>query len=355
MDLQHAEPAANSGARPPSCRSASGRRGRAVQHADGITYLYKDATSGQFERLRPEEPAGRLEIATTTTDQGKTVPVHRPARERRAGPRHLRDRRARREPGAWNHKLLTTSAPHRARTTRSRSPSAVLDDMALSRGFMVANNGLQIHGENTNQTRLDRVVHDAQGAHHRALRADPLHDGRGLLGRVLPVDGRGDVPGAARRAPAQLQVHRPVDDGVRRLRLRPARPATSRPAPGGHAAGCRRSTGTRTRATARPGTRCSTATATRRTPATASSPTSRSTTRRPTRRRALHDRRTTMRSIFGRRPQSQWRPVGEEDRPRVRQPAVGQRGGRSTACRRCRSGQITPARVRRPQRRRSAA
>ncbi len=43
------------------------------------------------------------------------------------------------EPGAWNHKLLTyfgaSTAPHHLQS----QPSAVLDDMALSRGFMAAN------------------------------------------------------------------------------------------------------------------------------------------------------------------------------------------------------------------------
>ena len=92
--------------------------------------------------------------------------------------------------------------------------------------------------------------------------ADPLHDRPGLLGRLLPVHDRLDVPRAAGRDPAQLQLHRPVDDGARRHRLRPAGPLLrEEPAP---AAGCPRSTVTATRATARPGTPSSTTCRTRR-------------------------------------------------------------------------------------------
>ena len=53
-------------------------------------------------------------------------------------------------PGAWNHKLLTRFGPNTAPHHSQPSASPVIDDKALSRGFMVANNGLQIHGENTN-------------------------------------------------------------------------------------------------------------------------------------------------------------------------------------------------------------
>jgi hypothetical protein len=52
--------------------------------------------------------------------------------------------------GAWNRKLLTAFGPNTAPHHKQPSPTTVLDDKALSRGFMVANNGLQIHGENSN-------------------------------------------------------------------------------------------------------------------------------------------------------------------------------------------------------------
>ena len=98
----------------------------------------------------------------------------------------------------------------------------------------------------------------------------------------------------------------------------------AQPAP---AVGARRSTATRTRATAPPGTRCSTASRTRRSAArTASCPTSRSTTRRPARRRPLHDRRTTRRRSGARGPRSQWGPVEKKIGRGLREPAMGQRG-----------------------------
>ena len=39
-----------------------------------ISYVYKDASSGQFEAYDPKNPPDQSAIATTTTDQGRTVP-----------------------------------------------------------------------------------------------------------------------------------------------------------------------------------------------------------------------------------------------------------------------------------------
>lgn len=114
-----------------------------------VRYQYKDAASGTFSAYDPKSPPDESAIAKTTTDQGKEVPyivrIEEGVQDR--GSYAIAVLNA---PGAWNHKLLTpfgaSTAPHHTQP----NPSPVLDDMALSRGFMVANNGLQIHGENTN-------------------------------------------------------------------------------------------------------------------------------------------------------------------------------------------------------------
>ena len=53
--------------------------------------------------------------------------------------------------GGWNHKLLTYFGASTAPDHLQSQPSAVLDDMALSRGFMTANSSLNVHGQNTNE------------------------------------------------------------------------------------------------------------------------------------------------------------------------------------------------------------
>ena len=55
------------------------------------------------------------------------------------------------DPGGWNHKLLTYFGASTAPDHLQSQPSAVLDDMALSRGFMTANSSLNVHGQNTNE------------------------------------------------------------------------------------------------------------------------------------------------------------------------------------------------------------
>ncbi len=54
-------------------------------------------------------------------------------------------------PGGWNHKLLTYFGASTAPDHLQSQPSAVLDDMALSRGFMTANSSMNVNGQNTNQ------------------------------------------------------------------------------------------------------------------------------------------------------------------------------------------------------------
>ena len=114
-----------------------------------ISYQYMDAASGTFSAYDPENPPAESAIATTTTDQGKKVPyiVRKEDGVQDRGSYSIAVLDA---PGAWNHKLLTYFGPNTSPHYSQPSASPVMDDKALSRGFMVANNGLQIHGENTN-------------------------------------------------------------------------------------------------------------------------------------------------------------------------------------------------------------
>jgi hypothetical protein len=114
-----------------------------------VSYVYKSASTGSFTSYDPKSPPAESEIAITTTDQGRKVPyvvrVENGVQDRGSYAIAVLDAER-----AWNHKLLTAFGPNTAPHHREPSPTGVLDDKALSRGFMVANNGLQIHGENSN-------------------------------------------------------------------------------------------------------------------------------------------------------------------------------------------------------------
>ena len=122
-----------------------------------ITYQYKSSVSGTFRAYDPENPPE--DVATTTTDQGKTVPYivrveHGTQNRGLYALAVLADPKKPWEPWApqpaWNHKLLV---PFGASTSMHHSqdpPSNVMDDKALSRGFMVANSGLNVQGSNAN-------------------------------------------------------------------------------------------------------------------------------------------------------------------------------------------------------------
>ncbi|MEY2425567.1 MAG: hypothetical protein QOI61_1139 [Actinomycetota bacterium] len=114
-----------------------------------VSYQYKSATDGTFSAYDPKNPPAASSIATTKTDQGKEVPyivrLEDGVMDRGSYAIAVLD-----APGAWNRKLLTAFGPNTAPHYSQPAATPVMDDMALSRGFMVANNGLQIHGENTN-------------------------------------------------------------------------------------------------------------------------------------------------------------------------------------------------------------
>jgi hypothetical protein len=118
--------------------------------APAISYVYKDATTRQFTAYDPANPPASSLIATTTTDQGHTVP-YIVRQEFGVQDRGIYAIAMLSAPGGWNNKLLTYFGASTAADHLQSQPSAVLDDMALSRGFMTANSSMNVNGENTNQ------------------------------------------------------------------------------------------------------------------------------------------------------------------------------------------------------------
>ena len=98
------------------------------------------------------------------------------------------------QPG-WNHKVLYQFGGGTAPWHTNGAPQNDVVDLALSRGFMVANNNLNIRGNDANDVvsaealmMLKEHIVETYGAH-------PLHDRHGLLGRLDP---------AARRSPPTI-------------------------------------------------------------------------------------------------------------------------------------------------------
>jgi hypothetical protein len=120
-------------------------------------YVYKSSLTGQFATYDPSNPPG--DVATTTTDEGRTVPyvvrVERGTMDRGIyDVAALYDPTKPWEPWAsqpgWNHKLYVPFGPSCAPRYRQEPPEDVLSDLALSRGFAVAVNGLNTLGQNCN-------------------------------------------------------------------------------------------------------------------------------------------------------------------------------------------------------------
>jgi hypothetical protein len=126
-----------------------------------VSYVYKSTNPGQtsFQPYDAAHPPS--DVATATTDQGTTVPyvvrvetgtedrgIYRlavladPARPWQPwAPQH-----------AWNRKIVWVFGGGTAPQYSQGGTSGVLDDGALQRGFMVASSGLNVHGENANDT-----------------------------------------------------------------------------------------------------------------------------------------------------------------------------------------------------------
>ncbi|MCW3024910.1 MAG: hypothetical protein JWM29_342, partial [Solirubrobacterales bacterium] len=120
-------------------------------------YEYKSSVTGQFQSYNAASPPS--DVASTTTDQGVTMPyivrVEKGAADRGLYEIAVLDDPSRGwEPWAsqagWNHKLLVpfgaSTAPHHSQD----AATSVLVDNALSRGFMVADSGLNVQGSDAN-------------------------------------------------------------------------------------------------------------------------------------------------------------------------------------------------------------
>src|SRR3954471_18591466 len=115
-----------------------------------VSYVYKNASTGAFDPYDPKSPPAESDIATTTTDQGRKV-RYVVRQEFGVQDRGIYAIAMLADPGGWNHKLLTYFGASTAPDHQQSQPSKVLDDMALSRGFMTANSSMNVNGQNTNE------------------------------------------------------------------------------------------------------------------------------------------------------------------------------------------------------------
>jgi hypothetical protein len=127
--------------------------------APTVTYSYMDAATHAFAPYDPASPPPEAQIASTTTDEGVVVP-YIVRSERGAMDRGLYDVSVLADPSAdwapwdsqagWNHKLLYQFGGGTAPWHTNGAPQNDLIDFALARGFMVANNNLNIRGDDGN-------------------------------------------------------------------------------------------------------------------------------------------------------------------------------------------------------------
>jgi hypothetical protein len=122
-----------------------------------VRYVYRSTNPARtgFQPYDPQNPPS--DVATTTTDEGKTVP-YIVRNERGTLNRSVYDvallwdpSKPSQEQDAWNRKLGFTfgggCAPNHRQTNNS---GAVLDRLYLDRGFAVATSGLNVFGNNCN-------------------------------------------------------------------------------------------------------------------------------------------------------------------------------------------------------------
>jgi len=122
-------------------------------------FVYMSTATRTFTPYDPANPPAAGLVASTTTDQGVTVPYIVRV-ERGVEDRGVYDIAVLSDPAAawapwasqpgWNHKVVWTFGPSAAVHHSNGPPQPVLVDLALSRGFMVANNSLNTHGQNEN-------------------------------------------------------------------------------------------------------------------------------------------------------------------------------------------------------------
>src|SRR5215208_364864 len=127
--------------------------------AAAYSYMYMNAVTHTFQTYNPAAPPPAGSIASTTTDQGITIP-YIVRLERGAMDRGLYDVAVLDNPSApwtpwasqsgWNHKVLYQFGGGTAPWHTNGAPQNDLIDIALSRGFLVANNNLNIRGNDGN-------------------------------------------------------------------------------------------------------------------------------------------------------------------------------------------------------------
>jgi hypothetical protein len=147
---------------PWACTTASNGLGPATDaRCDARTkfsYMYMPTHAALgFQPYDPANPPSG--VATTTTDQGKRVPyivrVEEGTQDR--GIYEVAVLFNPKKPwtawapqGAWNHKLVYEFGPSCGTDHTQSNPESVLNDMELSRGFMVAGSSMNVLGNNCN-------------------------------------------------------------------------------------------------------------------------------------------------------------------------------------------------------------
>jgi hypothetical protein len=144
------------------CEPVAGFPAATNAQCDGpavFSFSYMDASTHTFKPYDPASPPAAGLVAMTTTDQGVTVP-YIVRSEHGAMDRGLYDVSVLANPLAswapwasqsgWNHKVLYQFGGGTAPWHTNGQPQSDLVDLALSRGFMVANNNLNIRGDNGN-------------------------------------------------------------------------------------------------------------------------------------------------------------------------------------------------------------
>jgi hypothetical protein len=149
------------------CDNASGGNGAPTDAKCTTKPTYELLYQAAPEHFEPYDPSSPPAVVpTTTTDQGKTVPyivrVERGTMDRGNYAVAVLWDVAKNQPVAWNHKLLVPFGASTAVHYGSGAPTGVTDDVsagalafpystiALGRGFAVATNSLNIHGQNAN-------------------------------------------------------------------------------------------------------------------------------------------------------------------------------------------------------------
>ena len=120
-------------------------------------FFYKSSASGQFNAYDPANPPS--DVATTTTDQGVTVP-YVVRQEVGTADRGIYNISVLFDPAqpwsawapqkTWNHKVMWAFGGGSQTTYGQQPASGTMDDNALSLGYLVAQNSLNTHGHNAN-------------------------------------------------------------------------------------------------------------------------------------------------------------------------------------------------------------